>query len=121
MQIKIDTQNIAETLFILMIPMLKDLLENMIVSGNVVASKLSPNITSDDDLLDQAQVAKMIRMSTDWLEKKRCVGGGIPFSKMGGSVRYKRKDVIDFVHSRTFRNTCEVTFDKFNDNNPLKH
>jgi hypothetical protein len=66
-------------------------------------------------LLDQAHVAKMIGMSEAWLEKKRCAGGGIQFVKVGSNVRYKRKDVTDYIGSRTFRNTCEATNDPFED------
>jgi hypothetical protein len=122
MQIKIDNtdaQNIAQALFNLMMPLLPDLVAK-VICGSVVADRLSSTVASkiqDDDLLCQEQVATMIEMSESWLEKKRCTGGGIPFRKIGGSVRYMRKDVADYLKSHTFKNTCEATIVQLNNLN----
>jgi len=48
-------------------------------------------------LMKQGEVATMINMSTAWLERKRCEGGGIPFHKIGRSVRYREDDVLRFI------------------------
>ncbi|NTV48110.1 MAG: helix-turn-helix domain-containing protein [Geobacteraceae bacterium] len=115
MQIKMDntdTQSIAEAVVNLLIPVLKDHLVTMIAGGTAVADQLPPCFATDDDLLDQAQTANMVCMSEAWLEKKRCAGGGISFVKIGSKVRYKRKDVTDYIASHTFNNTCESTFDQ---------
>lgn len=119
MQISIDkndTQSIAEAVASIMMPFFKELFAKQTTAASD-AGTLSSKVrtTGDNDLLDQAQVAQMIFMSEAWLEKKRCAGGGIAFVKVGSNVRYRRKDVIDYINRRTFRNTCEATKDPFED------
>lgn len=50
-------------------------------------------------LLNQKQVAEIIGFSEAWLERKRWEGGGIPYRKLGRSVRYDEKDVIDWIEA----------------------
>lgn len=50
-------------------------------------------------LLNQKQVAEMIGFSEAWLERKRWEGGGIPYRKLGRSVRYDEHDVIAWVET----------------------
>jgi predicted DNA-binding transcriptional regulator AlpA len=59
------------------------------------------------ELLTQREVSKMINMSEAWLEQKRCKGGGIPFIKIGRSVKYDRKDVEEFIEKHKRRNTSQ--------------
>lgn len=59
-------------------------------------------------LLKEREVAERIGMSVHWLRRKRVVGGGIPFIKMGdgggrGPVRYDEEDV------ETFKRSCVRT------------
>jgi len=44
-------------------------------------------------LLNQKEVAKIIRKSEPWLERKRWEGGGIPYRKIGHHVLYEESDV----------------------------
>lgn len=50
-------------------------------------------------LLNQKQVAEIIGFSEAWLERKRWEGGGIPYRKLGRSVRYDERDVIAWVET----------------------
>ncbi len=54
-------------------------------------------------LLSQKEVAKMIGLSEAWLERKRWEGGGIPYRKLGRSVRYDEKDVINWIEAHGIR------------------
>jgi predicted DNA-binding transcriptional regulator AlpA len=51
-------------------------------------------------LLRQAEVAKMIGMSEAWLEQSRFHGTGIPYIKIGRSVRYRSQDVQRWLQER---------------------
>ena len=44
----------------------------------------------------EKEVAKRLSMSCKWLQKKRLSGGGIPYCKMGGAVRYAAADILAF-------------------------
>jgi predicted DNA-binding transcriptional regulator AlpA len=86
----------------------EDRIEKKMESIHINIAESSPRIISDDDLLDQAEVAKIVGMSEPWLEKKRCAGGGIPFVKLGRSARYRRSDVLSFIHKNTKNNSSEI-------------
>lgn len=53
------------------------------------------------------RVAEITNMSLAWLRKKRITGGGIPFSKMGRTVKYRLSDVQDYMEQRIVRSTSE--------------
>ena len=66
----------------------------------------SQPITIDSDgLLDQKQVARIIRMSTKFLEARRVRGGGIPYVKIGRLVRYRRADIEQWIESQLHTST----------------
>ncbi|QGT55152.1 hypothetical protein SEA_FORZA_191 [Gordonia phage Forza] len=44
------------------------------------------------------EVADYLRLSIPTLNKWRSAGGGPIFIKLGGSVRYRESDVVDFVN-----------------------
>jgi len=48
-------------------------------------------------LLNERQVSQIIGMSIPWLRRCRQEGPGIPFRKIGRSVRYLTQDVYDWV------------------------
>jgi predicted DNA-binding transcriptional regulator AlpA len=66
-----------------------------------------------DALLSQRQVAAEWGMTVKGLEKWRVNGDGPKYVKLGkgnnAMVRYKRKDINDFVDSFTRKNTTEHT------------
>lgn len=54
-------------------------------------------------LLNQKEVAQIIRKSTAWLERKRWEGGGIPYRKVGRHVFYEEQDVKNWIESQPKR------------------
>jgi|GEM_PF-2747228 len=58
--------------------------------------------TSFPKLLNQREVAKIIRKSTAWLERKRWSGGGIPYHKVGRHVLYDESDVIAWLEKQPY-------------------
>ncbi len=57
------------------------------------------NPTEIPKLLNQQQVAEMLGLSVKWCERKRWSGGGPPYRKIGGSVRYELSDVLEYINS----------------------
>lgn len=43
--------------------------------------------------LSEKEVAERLNMSVKWLQKMRCVGGGIKYSKFGNAVRYPIEEI----------------------------
>lgn len=60
---------------------------------------MSINTPTNSKLLNQKQVAEMIGFSESWLERMRWAGGGIPYVKIGRTVRYSESDVNTWVES----------------------
>jgi excisionase family DNA binding protein len=56
-----------------------------------------PIIVDPEVLLDQRQVARLIRMTTKFMEARRVRGGGIPYVKVGRLVRYRKADVDQWL------------------------
>lgn len=46
--------------------------------------------------LTEREVAERLSMSVKWLQKMRLSGGGIPFVKIGASVRYPISALLEF-------------------------
>ena len=46
--------------------------------------------------LTEREVAERLNMSVKWVQKMRATGGGIPFVKIGGSVRYAAAEILLF-------------------------
>lgn len=57
-------------------------------------SGLEPMAHVQDILLTEAEVARRQSRSIKTLQNQRVSGGGIPFLKLGRSVRYRLSDVI---------------------------
>ena len=51
------------------------------------------------ELLDQNEVAKILRKSTAWCERMRWQGGGPPFRKIGRHCLYDKQDLLDWINS----------------------
>jgi predicted DNA-binding transcriptional regulator AlpA len=56
-------------------------------------------VQNPNRLLPQREVADLTGMSTSWLEMCRHRKTGIPYIKLGRSVRYRAKDVMDWVEA----------------------
>jgi hypothetical protein len=56
----------------------------------------SSNISS---ILDEDGVLRNYSFKKAWLRKRRRLGGGPPFLKIGRLVRYRREDIEEFLRS----------------------
>jgi hypothetical protein len=56
-------------------------------------------------LLNQKEVSVIIRKSEAWLERQRWLGEGIPYRKIGRSVRYQEDDILSFLEEQPKINT----------------
>jgi predicted DNA-binding transcriptional regulator AlpA len=54
-----------------------------------------------DPLLNQKQTADILSMSEAWLEQSRFRGTGLPYIKIGKSVRYKLSDIQAWISDHT--------------------
>lgn len=61
----------------------------------------------EESLFTPEAVSLACGFSLPWLQKKRCEGGGIPFSKpTSKTVLYKKKDVMDYVENHRMLHTA---------------
>lgn len=65
----------------------------------------SEDTRGTERFISEKSVAEMTGMSVAWLQKRRWSGGGIAYIKVGRSVRYRLRDVIDFMEARKKSNT----------------
>jgi hypothetical protein len=56
-------------------------------------------------LLNQKEVASIIRKSEAWLERQRWLGEGIPYRKIGRNVFYQEDDILSFLEEQPKINT----------------
>ena len=56
-------------------------------------------------LLNQKEVASIIRKSEAWLERQRWLGEGIPYRKIGRNVLYQEDDILSFLEEQPKINT----------------
>ena len=68
----------------------------------------SPKITNGDELLTEVEAAQIRRQSVRTLQAERLRGDGCPFVKLGRSVRYRRRDVFEFITSNVRTSTSEI-------------
>lgn len=65
-------------------------------------------MTDDNMLIDEAAFCALASLKPSTVRKQRMTGSGPPFVKVGRSVRYRRKDVLDWIASRTVRTTAQA-------------
>ncbi|MHB0979548.1 MAG: helix-turn-helix transcriptional regulator [Thermoleophilia bacterium] len=63
--------------------------------------------TSGPVLLDTVQAAERLNLSNKTLEQWRVKGGGPPFIKLGGGVRYDSAELEAWVSTRRRRSTSD--------------
>lgn len=63
---------------------------------------------SDQQLFPQEDVAIYLSCSVHTLQRLRCVGGGIPYTKVGRCVTYKKADVLAYQERQTVINTAQL-------------
>lgn len=68
----------------------------------------SEAMTSDDDLINEIEAARMRGQSVRTLQMERLRGSGCRYVKLGRSVRYRRRDVLAFIDARIVTSTTEA-------------
>ena len=63
---------------------------------------------SDQQLFPQEDVAIYLSCSIHTLQRLRCVGGGIPNTKVGRCVTYKKLDVLAYQERNTVMHTAQL-------------
>lgn len=53
-----------------------------------------------DTLLTPKETAGHLKLSTSWLAKQRLKGGGPPYLKLDGAVRYRLSDLLLWMKAR---------------------
>lgn len=66
---------------------------------------------SDDELIDQLAMSKMLRITTKTAEAWRSRGGGPRYIKVGSLVRYRKSDICQWIERRTVDSTSRTTPD----------
>ncbi len=64
---------------------------------------------NDDAEFSPESLAAILDVSTSWLQKKRCEGGGIPFAKVHyRKIIYKKSDVLAYIEQRRIQSTSQM-------------
>ncbi|MBP8006772.1 MAG: DNA-binding protein [Acinetobacter sp.] len=62
---------------------------------------------SNDETFPPETIAIVMRVSLPWLQKKRCEGGGIPFTKPHKrQVNYIKSDVLEYIEQKKMAHTA---------------
>lgn len=78
-----------------------------IVDKNAEIEKF--NAANDDEEFSPESLAVILDVSTSWLQKKRCEGGGIPFAKVHyRKIIYKKADVLAYIESKRIESTSQM-------------
>lgn len=68
-----------------------------------------PQFLDPDALMDECQAAQMLGYTTRALQKWRRTGAGPKFIRIScRSIRYRRRDIIDWIEEKTRSNTYDV-------------
>ena len=65
-----------------------------------LAALSTPPVAEGEVLLNPKQAAKLLNLSTSWLAKQRLKGGGPPYLKLEGAVRYRLADLQLWLKAR---------------------
>jgi len=66
---------------------------------------------TDDELIDQRAMSKILRITTKTAEAWRSRGGGPRYVKVGALVRYRKSDIAEWIERRTIDSTSCTTPD----------
>lgn len=73
------------------------------------SAQIDPSQTRDDLLLlNQVQAAEVLTIQPRTLESWRYRGDGPRFIRVGGSIRYRLRDLHAWLEQNTFRSTTEA-------------
>lgn len=76
--------------------------------GMIPAPTPIADLTDMPFLMSPQQVAEVGVKTVNTLMSDRYEGRGLPFVKIGRSVRYRKQDVIAYINAHTFRSTKEA-------------
>jgi predicted DNA-binding transcriptional regulator AlpA len=76
-------------------------------SDHAGAEALVRSAAADDEYLDTKALAARMGFSTSFFAKLRWIGGGPPFVKFGGAVRYRWADVQKWTNERVRTSTSD--------------
>lgn len=78
------------------------------VNGTQEKTKVSLSIPTDlDALMGETQAAELACVSVRTLQTWRLKGGGPRFAKLGRVVRYRRRDIIEWVEGHLANSTSD--------------
>ena len=60
-----------------------------------------------DALLTTVEAARLLRLSARSLERLRTTGAGPVFCTLGRAIRYRRRDLLDWIEGSARRSTSE--------------
>jgi excisionase family DNA binding protein len=60
----------------------------------------------DMDLMTPKEVSQLLHISVGSLANLRVQGGFIPFYKVGGAIRYSRKQILEYLKKSERRSTA---------------
>lgn len=60
-----------------------------------------------EELLTGQEYARLRRCSVRTVERERSTGEGCRYIKLGRAVRYRRRDVVDFIERNARQSTSE--------------
>jgi hypothetical protein len=66
----------------------------------VTSKLLNQPASSTAPVLTPKQAAELLNLSTSWLAKQRLNGGGPPYIKMGGAVRYNAAVLLEWMKGK---------------------
>jgi predicted DNA-binding transcriptional regulator AlpA len=58
-----------------------------------------------DEMLTPDEAAAVLKMSKSWLAKARLTGNGPPYHKLGGSIRYSRTALLQWIKANLHMST----------------
>jgi hypothetical protein len=68
----------------------------------------SANFAWLEEGLETEAAAAFLKVSIDWLERKRCEGGGPTYNRLGPKkIVYTRRNLIKFRDSKEFQSTAQ--------------
>lgn len=59
------------------------------------------------NLLSEKEVAALLKCSVSALQKNRLKGNGLPYYKMGRSVRYSEESVLEYLKKHEYTSTSQ--------------
>ena len=68
------------------------------------------NLADVNESFSPESISIVLGVSMAWLQKKRCIGGGIPFSKIHyRKILYKKADVLSYIDKHRINSTSQMT------------